>query len=468
MNPRKIAAFALGPLGGAVLGLITIPLMTWFFSKEDIGRLAMLNVVTSFCTLFFSLGLDQAYVREFNEIKSKPKLFKVTFFPGFVLLLIVLFIFISSDNLISKLLFELDSQLLSLLVSIVVLSTFITRFLSLILRMNERGVAYSMSQLLPKLILILIIGVYITFSAGNNITNLLVANVSAALIVCIVYAWSTRDEWLASLNESIDYNYLKSLASFGMPLVFGGLAFWGLTAIDKILLTKLSNFEELALYSVAVSFAAAAAIFQSVFSIVWAPIVYKWAAVGEGLENIYKVNRYVLLVVIILFCLGGLFSWVITFVLPSNYGAVQWVLISCLGLPLFYTLSETTIVGVGVTRRSGFAMLAALLAFIINLIGNWWLIPILGAKGAAVSTCISFWLFFILRTEFAIYVWKPMPRLILYSYTSLLVIGAVVSTIYGELYNNYLTLFWSVILLSVLIFFKTEFVEAKSWILSKR
>lgn len=456
MTPKKIAAFALGPLAGAVLGFLTLPIITWFFSQEDIGRLALLNVVTSFSTLLFSLGLDQAYVREFHETKSRPALFKTTLLPGLFLLLISLAVLLSFDNVISKWLFEIDSILLSAMVAVVVLSTFIARFLSLILRMKEQGLAYSMSQVLPKLLLLLIIGGYVIFAANKNITNLVLANVTATLLVCIVYAWNTRKEWLAGLKEAIDYSYLKKLLDFGLPLIFGGLAFWGLTATDKILLKELSSYEQLGLYSVAVSFAAAATIFQSIFSTVWAPTVYKWAAAGEGLDKIHKVNRYVLLAVIVLFSLAGLLSWVVTLILPSNYAAVQWILIPCLGYPLLYTLSETTVVGLGITRRSGFAMLAAIIAFVINLLGNWWLIPSLGATGAAISTCVSFWFFFVLRTEFAIYVWKPMPRLTLYSYTSLLVIGAVLSSMYGELYRFELMGFWLALLISCFFIFRQE------------
>lgn len=467
MTPKKIAAFALGPLAGAALGFVTLPIITWFFSQEDIGRLALLNVVTSFSTLLFSLGLDQAYVREFHETKSRPALFKTTLFPGLILLLISLAVLLSFDNIISKWLFEIDSFLLSIMVAAVVLSTFIARFLSLILRMNEKGLAYSMSQLLPKLLLILIIGSYVVFSASKSTTNLVLANVSATLLVCIVYAWNTRKEWLAGLRKTIDYKYLKKLLDFGVPLIFGGLAFWGLTATDKILLKELSDFEQLGLYSVAVSFAAAATIFQSVFSTVWAPTVYKWAAAGEGLEKIHKVNRYVLLVVIILFCLAGLFSWVVTLILPDNYNSVQWILISCLGFPLLYTLSETTVVGIGIARRSGFAMLAAFIAFLINLIGNFWLIPKWGATGAAASTCVSFWFFFFLRTELSIFLWKPIPRLTLYSYTILLVIGAVLSSMYGEVYRYEFMGFWLVVLASIFVFFNAEIKEAFEWLIPK-
>lgn len=465
MNPKKIAAFALGPIVGAVLSFITLPLITWYFSQTDVGRMAMLQVVVSFCTLLFTLGLDQAYVREFHETDNKPALFKTTLLPGFVLLTLSISVLLLFGKSLSILLFEIDSILLSILIFIVILATFLSRFLSLILRMNEQGLAYSMSQMLPKLLLIIIIGSYVLFSANKTITNLVLANVTSIVFVCLIYAWNTRKVWLAGIKEKVDYQYLKELLKFGMPLIFGGLAFWGLTATDKILLKQLSSFEQLGLYSVAVSFAGAAAIFQSIFSTIWAPTVYKWAAVGGGLEKIYKVNRYVLLVVIILFCLAGLFSWFVTFILPSNYNAVKWVLISCLGFPLLYTLSETTVVGLGITRRSGFSMLAAFVAFLVNLLGNWWLIPTWGATGAAVSTCVSFWFFFFLRTEFAIYVWKPMPRLALYSYTILLVLGAVISSMYGERYGYELIAFWLAMLSSTLIFFKQEIIEARSWIL---
>lgn len=467
MTPRKIASFALGPIGSAALGFITLPVITWFFSQEDVGRMAMLNVAVSFSVLLYTLGLDQAYVREFHESSNTPALLKTTLLPGLILLLLSLGVLFSFDNIISQWLFEIDSLSLSLMVAIVVISNFIARFLSLILRMNEQGFAYSMSQLLPKLLLILIIGNYVVFSAKKTISNLVLANIIATLSVCLLYAWNTRREWLLAIKEEINYVYLKSLLKFGIPLIFGGLAFWGLTATDKILIKELSSFEQLGLYSVSVSFAAAVAILQSVFSTVWAPTVYKWAAADEGLENIHKVNRYVLLVVIVLFCLAGLLSWLVTFILPEQYNDVRWIVISCLGYPLLYTLSETTVVGLGITRRSSFAMLASIIAFIANFLGNWWLIPIYGAAGAAVSTCFAFWIFFFLRTEFSIYVWKPLPRVALYTYTVLIVSGAIVSTLYGKLYTLELLIFWLLVLGSTLFTFKNELLESKGWLQSK-
>lgn len=468
MTSKQIAAFALGPIGGAILGLITLPVITWFFTQEDVGRMAMLQVTLGFSVLLFSLGLDQSYVREFHEAESKPALLKRAMLPGLMLLAVAVFILLSLGGTLAGWLFGLPAWHLSVLVAVALMASYISRFLSLVLRMNERGLAFSMSQLLPKLLMLAIIGGYVAVGADKNLTNLVLANTSAIAFICAIYGWNTRAEWLASIRTKLDIEQLKSMLRFGLPLILGGLAFWGLTAIDKVFLRTLASFEELGVYSVAVSFAAAATILQSVFSTVWAPIVYKWASAGTGLEKVHKVSRSILALVVLGFALAGLLSWVITFFLPANYAAVQWIVVSCIGYPLLYTLSETTVVGIGISRRSCFSMLAAITAFAANLLGNWWLIPSFGAAGAAVSTCVSFWVFFFLRTEFSIYLWKPMPRLELYAFTLFSVAGAVVFTLWGQVLKGWMIGYWLVVLVFWGVVFRGEVIEMVRFIRDAR
>jgi O-antigen/teichoic acid export membrane protein len=464
LTPKQIAAFAIGPIGASLLGLITLPIITWFFSQEDVGKIAMLNVTIGFSTLLFSLGLDQAYVREFHEVDNKPALLKRAVLPGLALLIVVLAVLLSLGGSLAGWLFGTSEWHLSLLIVTAVLAAFVSRFLSLVLRMSERGLAFSMSQVLPKLLFLGIIGSYVLTGADKTLTNLVLATTAALIFVCAVFAFNTRREWKPGIVSKMDLQHLKNMLRFGLPLILGGIAFWGLTAMDKVFLRTLASFEELGVYSVSASFAAAATILQSVFSTVWAPIVYKWASKGEGLENVYKVNRYILAVVVMAFCIAGLMSWVITFFLPPEYVAVQWVVVSCLGFPMLYTLSETTVVGINISRRTAFAMVAAVIAFLINLAGNWLLVPEFGASGAAVSTCISFWLFFVLRTEFSIYLWRPLPRLLLYSYSGVVVSGATVFTLYGEHLGRSMTAFWLVVLITAAIHFRSEFREAMNFV----
>ena len=467
MTPSTIASFALGPIASAFVALLTLPIITWLFAAEDVGRLAMLQLAISFSALLFSLGLDQAYVREFHEADNKPALLKCAALPGLSVLSMVLLVLLSSGGTLASWLFGRPDWHLSLLIAMVLLASLISRFLSLVLRMNEQGLAYSMSQLLPKLVPLLIIGGYFITDADKNLTNLVLASSAGFLLVCGVFAFNTRSEWIAAITAAIEWHQLKKMLNFGLPLLVGGGAYWGLTASDKIFLRALTSLEELAVYSVAVSFAGAATVLQGVFSTVWAPIVYKWASKGEGVDQAYKVSRYILGLVVLVFCLAGLLSWLVALVLPPHYIAVQWILVACLGAPLLYTLSEATGVGIGITRGSSFAMLAALLALATNLLGNWLLVPLYGAAGAAVSTCVSFWVLFVFRTEFAIYLWKPAPRLQLYGFSALAVAGASIHTLLGVDGGMWMRPLWAILLLVTFLSFKSELREAWEYIATR-
>lgn len=458
MTPKKILQFAIGPVGAALLGIISLPIIAWVFSQEDVGKMALLQVVLSFATLFFTLGLDQGYVREFHDSANKPLLLKTAVLPGLILLLISLTICLLLGSFLAELVFSIKSNYISWLLCIALLCSFLSRFLSLVLRMNERGLAFSMSQLLPKAFVLIIILIYLLFDTSKSFDNLLLANTLAIVLACFIFAWNTRAEWRLSLSETINLRQLLQMLKFSLPLIIGGVAFWGLTSVDRILLSRWSTFSELGVYSISVSFAAAATIFQSVFSTVWAPTVYKWATNDEGYDKVIMVSRYVLLLVVLLFCFAGLFSWIVPFILPSEYKAVQWILVACLAYPLLYTLSETTVVGIGVARKSIYSMLACIIALMVNLICNFFLIPRFGAAGAASSTAFAFWVFLILRTEFAIRVWKPLPRVALYSFTFLAVVGAVIGALKKDLLGCLMYLYWGGLFCYCSYFFRREFM----------
>jgi O-antigen/teichoic acid export membrane protein len=405
-----VLAFSVGPIGAAALGLITLPIVAWLFSPEDIGRLTMLQVTVSFALLLFSLGLDQAYVREFHEVEDKSGLLKAVFVPGFVILVVALFAIALSPWSVSELLFGIDSVLLSTLLYASVLLAFGSRFLSLILRMQERGLAFSVSQLLPKFLFLLIVLGYLWLGAEAVFDNLIMANFISLTAVFLVFAWNTRKDWIPALTATIDKAKQNQMIRYAIPLIGSGVAFWGLTAMDKVLLRSLSTFEELGVYSVAVSFAGAALVFQAIFSTVWAPVVYKWAAEGVEPQKIKNVMDYVTLAVVVIWSLAGMISWVVTYILPPEYNQVQYILLAAMAYPLLYTLSESTGVGIGIKRKTMFSLLAAIVSLIVNGIGNWLLIPIYGAAGAAMASAVAFFIFFAIRTEASSKLWESFER----------------------------------------------------------
>lgn len=466
MTPKQIVSFAFGPLGAAALGLITVPVLTWFFSPEDIGRLTMLQITISFSILLFGLGLDQAYVREYYDVSNKPKLMLEALLPGFSIIMILSAIMLIKPSLVSALLFDLESVYVGFLVVLIVQSSFISRILSLFLRMQERGLAFSLSQLLPKLFFLGIVGLYVFLDFNFDFYHLIAAQALSILAAFSILLWNSYGEWRAAIKERIDFRYIKLMLRYSLPLIFGGVAYWGLTTIDKIFIRNLASFEELGIYSVAVSFAAAATIFQGIFGLLWSPWIYKLLSENKiMMPMIESIKRKVVFVVVLIFCFMGIFSWMIDWVLPSKYGEVKYMVLSCVGLPLFYTLSEVTGIGIGITKKTSLFMVVTVISFLFCLVLNYMLVPTYGGAGAAIGTCTSLWLFFILKTEVSNFVWNKLSRMDMYLIPTACMLIANIMAI-NVLPYFYIMLSWLCMLIVSSCIYRKEAVEIFCYIRS--
>lgn len=462
MTRNKVLGYAVGPIGSALIGFITLPLITWFYSAEDIGRISMLQVVASLSVLLFCLGLDQAYTREYHEYSIKPKLFKTAILPGLLLIITAALIIVSIDGqLVSKWLYDIPSSYLSYISILCFILSFLSRFLSLILRMQERSVAYSMSQLLPKVLFLIFILSTIKLGLTKNTYNLITANTLSILAVFMIFAWNTRKEWLTAFKYNINKKDLNNLLSFGLPLVIGGLAAWGLKVMDKFFLRYMSSFSDLGIYSVAISIAGVATIFSGIFNTIWAPMVYKWISEGVNLSQIDKISEYLLSAIYFIIILSGLFSWTLLFFLPTEYADIQYLVSACLIAPLFYTLSEVTSIGIAIERKTSYAMFASVAAMISNAVGNYLLIPHFGSIGAALSTATSFWLYYILRTELSNKIWRKRSFIRTHIITgSLLILVCLNSLIFKNTIFSYFILI--IYLIIGFYIFRNSFNDIKS------
>lgn len=459
MDKNKILAFAVGPVLGAALSFISLPLIAWYFPPEDIGRNNVFQIFTSFSILLFVLGLDQAYVREFHETNNRFSLFKACFIPGLILLVIALIATLPFAAEISNLLYGESDPLWYLITAGCVILSFIARFLSLVVRMQERGLAYSASQVLPKLVVIAVLIGYVLFDADKIYTNLLYANFVSFFLMVMVFGWNTRADWLQSATAKVNKQELKKLLHFGAPLIGAGVAYWGLSATSTIALRIFSDFKELGIYSMAMSFAGVALVFQSIFSTIWMPTVYKWVAANEDLSKIDTVRSHVLAAVCFIFAFVGMFSWVIDYILPPDYAQVKYIVLCCMVQPLLYTLSETTVVGLNIKRKSMYALGIAVLALLCNMIFSFLLAPKFGAAGAAAANSLAYVIFFIARTEVSAVIWRPIIRTKLY----VTIIIMVILSIWMALNNNDKilshSLIWIIIYILLFFIFKRNLIR---------
>src|SRR3990167_2397802 len=404
MRLREVIFFSIGPLGLGILGLAIYQILAWNFSVDDIGRLGLLQVSISFLVLCMSFGLDQSYIREFHEAEDRYALLKNTVYPGIIILACILvFVSVIKFNFASRL-FELRSVLLEVTFLSLLVVNLLSVYINLNLRMNGRSFLYSLFQLLPKVLFLLIVCVGVmsgNFSA--NFVNLALLLLCSILLVFFPFGFITRSYWLPIFSVDFDFSQFKKMAVYAMPLFISGLAFWGITASDRFFLKEYSSYSEVGIYSMAISLAGAGMILQAIFSTVWAPIVYKWVSneSDEAEKKISEVVSYLVLAVVVLWCLLALTSGVVTYILPVEYGKVEFLVIALVAYPLLYTVSEVTGIGINIKRKTRYSLYAALSALTINLAGNFFLVPNYGASGAAIASVMAMAVFLLLKTYYS-------------------------------------------------------------------
>lgn len=464
MTPRKILTFALGPLGAALLSFLTLPILTWFVSVEDVGRAAMLQVLITFSFVVSSFGLDQAFVREYYDFEKKGVLFKSAFLPGFVFLLCACMIGLLFFKEAGVSFFSLDSVSVIYLAAVCLLINFANSFLSHALRMSGKALAYSLTLVLPKatFLCVILLGVFTHYSPSFGF--LLFAQTAALFSALLLLVGCARDLIRETSVSPFSVVVCKQLFSFGFPLVFGSIAYWALTMFDRIALSWWSSLSEVGVYSVGISFAAVGILFQSIFSVVWSPIVYKWASMGEDLTKVDAIVEHANAFVVFAFVMIGLFSFLVAYFLPSEYHRVQYIIGACMGLPLLYTISETTAVGVHLKKRTSLAMLAPLVALPTNIALAYWLIPLFGAAGAAVSTSAAMFVFLVIRTEMSIVVWRAFPRAKLYLWMLLCLGLSSLQALQGESLMPFIYCGWCVLGVIMLFAFWSSINSLRSYV----
>lgn len=431
MKKSSLGWFTLGSLASSSLSFISIPIIAWTFVNADIGKVALLISVTGLLNILFTLGLDQSYTREFHESDDQGALLLTSAAPGLILFALAAALLLAvRPTWLSWVLFGEHSLTLSLFVVGYLFVTLLSRFLSLSHRMREDGKRYALSFLFAKLTFVALICLA-SAKSSRGLFELLVAHGASVTVGLLYLVATTRSLWSRMRPSQIDWQLLRRMMEFGLPMATSGLLFWGLEGVDKFMLRSSSSFSALGVYSIALSISAMANVATSMFTTIWVPVVYRWVAGKEDLSRIDNVTRHTLAGAVFLIGATGASSWLLEFALPEQHRVVQHLIAACMLWPLLYALSETTGLGIAVTRSSRLGFAAAALSLAVNVGLNLVLLPHFGANGAAASLAISIWVFMALRTEISHRIWRPVPRLGLYSWTLAAVALSCAHSIFG-------------------------------------
>ncbi|MBC8182064.1 oligosaccharide flippase family protein [candidate division KSB1 bacterium] len=383
-------------LGDAIIKAIAfflIPLYTRVLTKEEVGIIALINIIELILLLVLSLSLNSAVLKVFHDYKTeaeKRAIFSTALIFISTIALFVLSLLFFNAEAVSKIFFKTTNY--SVYLKFVFGSVFFNLF-------RLFGLAYLRSLEKPVHYSILNI-VHFTFLVSFNIYHILILKqsilgvVKSSLFTAAILFVVVLTTVFKKVGFSFSKDALKKLIHFGMPIVPGTVAGWALTVSDRYLLNLFATPADVGLYDISYKFGMILhMILVMPFRTAWLPFVFSIRN-DENANNIYSVSlTYFLLAATLIFLLISLFAKeIIVLVSTSAYlpGAKAIPLVAL--AYIFYGIYYIVDIGVLLKVKTIYYTIITGIGAAVNIGLNIVMIPKIGMIAAAINTAIAYFL----------------------------------------------------------------------------
>ena len=453
---KSFFQFSIGQWVAALISFITTPITTWLIIPEEFGKASMFTLAFNLLLNIALLGADQSFVRMFyekEEEKRRNLLWEALLPSLFIGFVIFIFIGIFWKNLSLVLFGDSNHFLPILLLGITILMGTVERFATLVVRMKQRGIAFSTLRVVNGA----------SNAAFTILYALLVSRTFYAVIVGLFFShiitsilaiYFEKELWFGKFK--IELSSIKSIVKYGIPFVPTFIITWLFQSIDRLALRNYTDFTEIGLYSAAFKVVAVMNLIQTGFTTFWTPTAYENYENNPESTGIFEKTS--LFISAAMFTFGMLivvFKDAIFLLLESSYRQAAGISSFLILMPIMYTASEVTVVGINFKKKTYWHMLIATISAVANILGNFMVVPIYGAKGAALSTGISYIIFFVMRTVISKRLYKVNYHLgKFYFSTVVFVVVAFINTFVNILFLQVLSAVIGLIL--VLIVYREQ------------
>lgn len=382
-----------------VIGFFTTPIITRLVDPTEYGRLSIFNMYISISIMVLCMGLDQALVRYYYKEDTlnykRWLIFNCSISP---ILIAASFVTVFSLVVYSfSLPFKFSDSLL--LLSFGVVGHLMYRFGTLVLRLEGDNKLYSAVYVANKVIYIVTALALVMLTNWNRFYCLAFSTVFAFCSTAVFSICIKKKNWRIAPNKKYGDITRSELVRYGLPFIVS----MGLTtlfqSIDKMSLDHFCDYATVGVYTSAMTIVSVFAIIQTTFNTMWAPMMVKHYE--QNPEDRHFYSKYNATISVIMFAFGLtliLFKDVFGLLLGAKYREAAYIVPFLTLEPIMFTISETTVTGIVVKNKSKMHILVGGFACLTNIVGNTILIPLIGPKGAAISTGLSYIVFLIVRT----------------------------------------------------------------------
>jgi O-antigen/teichoic acid export membrane protein len=393
---KSFLSFSLGTWLRAFIYVFTTPIITYLINPEEFGKSAMYATAFGVINTIVLFGTDQSFVRFFYDYEEdkKNELLWSCLLPSVIIATILSMVVLVLSDRISVALYGQKYDFINLIFVVNIYLSLFQRYNQLIVRMLKKGMLYSLIDIVAAVSTTVFTIIFALFS--RTFYSIILGGIVGTICALLVGISQGRNYWKITRPKKED---LKEVLKYSAPFVPTMLLFWLFSSIDRISLRQYSTFVQIGIYSAAFKVAQVLSLVQSGFTTFWVPMAYeRYSKNNQDTSFFVRANE---MVSFVMFSVGFLllgFKDILFLLLARSYRESSMVFPFLSFLPIMYSISETTVVWINFKKKSYWHMLITTVSALTNYIGNTLLVPIYGARGAAISTGISYIVFFWMRT----------------------------------------------------------------------
>ncbi len=392
------AAYGIGNFIERLLSFVLLPLYTHLLNIDELGLNFTIFVSIGFLNVIYAYGLDTAFLRNYILAGTSEKK-KVLFSTSTISIIITSVIFSSlliifSGEISLLLEEEYTSPLLIKLASTILLFDVMSNFGFLVLRAEEKAARF-VSLKIVKTGLILVLNVVFVAGFKFGVMGILLANAIASVVSLITVLPVYYNKFVIAFNKS-DY---KDLLKFGLPYIFPGISIIVMELIDRYFLLYYRDMETVGIYGASYKIAMIMALLVAAFRFSWHPFFLSIKDQADSKEIYARILTYFFIISTGVFLFVSFFMNEILNVVPvfssrnvDKYKEGLVVLPYVLAGHMFNGAYVNFIVGIFLKKKSHYLPFIVGSSAVVNVVGNYFLVPEYGILGAAVTTTISYFI----------------------------------------------------------------------------
>jgi len=390
-------------IGGQVMGFLLTFVIANYYGAQGLGNYVLAIVILRIFTLVSKLGLDTFSIRFIASFSKKNKWKSIQLFRKKILILISITSIVSS--VVMYFLANIIVDHIDVKVEYVKLSSFFVlpmvffmlHYQSLrgLKRIAEFSFFYRMAQSTFSIVSIFIVSAFIK-SSNVPIYAYLTSVSIVSVLSFITYKYCFSKKAVFSTEESIEDLTIRNILKISIPLMLAQSVQFIMAWTDKLMIGNLMSAESVAVYEVAVRFSMGVTItLMAINSITSPKFSEKFAnkdikGMGKVAMQSAKIIFWTTIPLAIIFLLFPKFFM-------GLYGtdfligieALRWLIIG----RIVNALSGSVGSLMQMSGQQNVYLNILIIGSVINVMLNYYLIPIYGIKGAAISSMISlsFW-----------------------------------------------------------------------------